>query len=67
MAGLQVHLIVRHKNPKGEIEEKHLKNPPSVPSDDRTHVYTAILRASNNRRASTRARRPWASIGWLGW
>eukprot|EP00887_Chlorella_sp_A99_P006722 scaffold3.g6722.t1 len=45
----KVHLIVRHKSPKtGEIEEKHLKFPPAVPFDDKTHVYTAILRASNN-------------------
>ncbi|EFN53145.1 hypothetical protein CHLNCDRAFT_136909 [Chlorella variabilis] len=45
----KVHLILRHKSPKtGEIEEKHLKMPPMVESDKKTHVYTAILRASNN-------------------
>jgi hypothetical protein len=46
---MQVHLILRHKSPKtGKIEEKHLTSPPFVESDSRTHVYTAILRASNN-------------------
>ncbi len=45
---LQVHLIIRHKSPKtGEIEEKHLKSPPAVQSDDMTHVYTAILHPNN--------------------
>ena len=45
----QVHLILRHKSPKtGKVEEKHLVAPPSVESDSKTHVYTAILRASNN-------------------
>ena len=44
-----MHLILRHKSPKtGKIEEKHLKAPPAVMSDSKTHVYTAILRASNN-------------------
>jgi hypothetical protein len=44
-----VHLILRHKSPKtGEIEEKHLSSPPFVETDGKTHVYTAILRASNN-------------------
>ncbi|KAL4459051.1 hypothetical protein ABPG75_013916 [Micractinium tetrahymenae] len=45
----KVHLILRHKSPKtGKIEEKHLKTPPFVETDGKTHVYTAILRASNN-------------------
>ena len=45
-----MHLILRHKSPKtGKIEEKHLSSPPFVESDTKTHVYTAILRASNNR------------------
>lgn len=44
----QVHLILRHKSPKtGEIEEKHLKLPPSVLLDDKTHVYTAVLHPNN--------------------
>ena len=49
IAGLQVHLILRHKSPKtGVIEEKHLKTPPMVLLDEYTHVYTAILHAANN-------------------
>ena len=44
-----MHLILRHKSSKtGKVEEKHLVAPPSVESDSKTHVYTAILRASNN-------------------
>ena len=44
----QVHLIIRHKSPlTGEIEEKHLKFPPSVLTDSDTHVYTAILHTNN--------------------
>jgi calnexin len=44
----QVHLILRHKSPKtGEIEEKHLQNPPMVESDKATHVYTVILKPDN--------------------
>ncbi|PRW59639.1 calnexin-like protein 1-like [Chlorella sorokiniana] len=45
----KVHLILRHKSSKtGKVEEKHLKSPPFVETDTKTHVYTAILRASNN-------------------
>lgn len=45
---MQVHLILRHKSPKtGEIEEKHLKFPPGIESDDQTHVYTALLHPNN--------------------
>lgn len=44
----KVHLILRHKSPlTGEIEEKHLKSPPSVLLDDKTHVYTAVLHPNN--------------------
>ena len=43
-----MHLILRHKTPKGEIEEKHLKMAPAVEADDKTHVYTAVLKASDN-------------------
>ena len=43
-----MHLIIRHKSPKtGEIEEKHLKFPPSVLTDSDTHVYTAVLHPNN--------------------
>lgn len=42
---IQVHFIIRHKNPKtGEYEEKHLKSPPSAKIDDITHLYTLIVR-----------------------
>ncbi|GLT72173.1 hypothetical protein SLA2020_441280 [Shorea laevis] len=44
----KVHFIFKHKNPKsGEYVEHHLKNPPSVPSDKLSHVYTAILKPDN--------------------
>ncbi|PIA40649.1 hypothetical protein AQUCO_02400012v1 [Aquilegia coerulea] len=44
----KVHFIIKHKNPKtGEYVEHHLKFPPSVPSDKLSHVYTAILKPSN--------------------
>ena len=44
---LQVHLILRHKSPKGAIEEKHLEAPPSIMTDKDMHVYTAIMRPDN--------------------
>ncbi|KAF9620506.1 hypothetical protein IFM89_013123 [Coptis chinensis] len=44
----KVHFIFKHKNPKsGEYVEHHLKFPPSVPSDKLSHVYTAVLKPSN--------------------
>ncbi|PKI71565.1 hypothetical protein CRG98_008082 [Punica granatum] len=47
----KVHFIFKHKNPKtGEYVEHHLKNPPSVPSDKLSHVYTAILKPDNELR-----------------
>ncbi|GLT66385.1 hypothetical protein SLA2020_387520 [Shorea laevis] len=47
----KVHFILKHKNPKsGEYVEHHLKNPPSVPSDKLTHVYTAIIKPDNELR-----------------
>lgn len=47
----KVHFIIKHKNPKsGEYVEHHVKNPPSVPSDKLTHVYTAILKPDNEIR-----------------
>lgn len=47
MNGLQVHLILRHKKPNGDIEEKHLDAPPAVNLDKLTHVYTAIIDTDN--------------------
>ncbi|VVA28110.1 PREDICTED: calnexin [Prunus dulcis] len=47
----KVHFIFKHKNPKsGEYVEHHLKDPPSVPSDKLSHVYTAILKPNNEVR-----------------
>ncbi|KDD73682.1 calreticulin, partial [Helicosporidium sp. ATCC 50920] len=45
----KVHLILKHKNQKtGDIEEKHLRSPPTFPNDNRTHVFTAELDAEAN-------------------
>ena len=44
---VQVHLILRHQKPNGDIEEKHLNSPPSVNLDKLTHVYTAIIDDDN--------------------
>lgn len=47
-AVLKVHLILNHKHPlTGKIEEKHLKSPPRVKTDKKTHVYTATLSPDN--------------------
>ncbi|KAL5570351.1 hypothetical protein UlMin_026926 [Ulmus minor] len=47
----KVHFILKHKNPKsGDYVEHHLKNPPSVPADKLSHVYTAILTPDNELR-----------------
>jgi calnexin len=44
----KVHPILRHASPlTGEVEEKHLKSPPTFPNDDLTHVYTVELSAKN--------------------
>ncbi|CAL8469469.1 g9010 [Coccomyxa elongata] len=44
----KVHLILKHKSPKtGELEEKHLKSPPMVETDKKTHLYTVILKPDN--------------------
>lgn len=38
---LQVHLILRHKNPlNGTISEKHLKSPPAISMGGTTGLYT---------------------------
>lgn len=45
----KVHLIIQHMNQKsGKREEKHLRFPPTVPTDEVSHVYTAILFPENN-------------------
>ncbi|CAA6659679.1 unnamed protein product [Spirodela intermedia] len=47
----KVHFILKHKN-TGEYVEHHLKFPPSVPYDKLTHVYTAILKPDNEKKAN---------------
>jgi len=44
----KVHVIFRHQSPiDGSIEEKHLKNPPGMPSDESVHQYTLVVNADN--------------------
>jgi calnexin len=44
----KVHFIVRHKNPvSGKYEEKHLKNPPNVKMDTKTHLYSLHILKDN--------------------
>ncbi|KAL2918157.1 hypothetical protein HK105_202084 [Polyrhizophydium stewartii] len=41
----RVHFIFRHKNPvNGKIEEKHLAAPPAAIIDNKTNLYTLIVR-----------------------
>eukprot|EP00792_Barthelona_sp_PAP020_P007553 TRINITY_DN3149_c7_g1_i1.p1 TRINITY_DN3149_c7_g1~~TRINITY_DN3149_c7_g1_i1.p1 ORF type:complete len:623 (+),score=252.34 TRINITY_DN3149_c7_g1_i1:31-1899(+) len=41
----KVHFIYKYENPlSGEYQEHHLKNPPPVPTDEISHLYTLILR-----------------------
>ncbi|CAE8625947.1 unnamed protein product [Polarella glacialis] len=45
----KVHFILQHKNPvSGKWEEKHCKDPPSVPNDKLSHLYTLIIRPDNS-------------------
>lgn len=45
----KVHLILRHKKPSGEIEEKHLTSPPSLAKLDKLpHLYTVVLKPDNS-------------------
>lgn len=44
----KVHVIFRHKSPvDGTIEEKHLKQPPSMPTDENVHQYVLIVNEDN--------------------
>ncbi|TIC07646.1 Calreticulin-domain-containing protein [Wallemia mellicola] len=44
----KVHFILRHKNPlTGEVEEKHLDNPPSIKQSKTTALYTLIVNPDN--------------------
>ncbi len=46
---LQVHFILRHQNPvTGKWEEKHAKNPPAIKGDQKTHLYTLVIRPDNS-------------------
>jgi calnexin len=44
----KVHLIFRHKSPlDGEIEEKHLIDPPRMPTDEKVHLYSVVVNEDN--------------------
>lgn len=44
----KVHFILQHKSPKtGVWEEKHFKDPPTVPHDKLTHLYKFVLKRDN--------------------
>eukprot|EP00210_Caulerpa_lentillifera_P000011 g10.t1 len=45
----KIHFIINHKSPKTQkITEKHLKDPAKVPSDKKSHLYTAKLNKDNS-------------------
>merc|ERR550532_2229809 len=45
----KVHFILRHRSPKtGEWEEKHCRDPPSLPNDERTHLYGLVINPDNS-------------------
>lgn len=44
----KIHLIIRYKNKlSGKYQEKHLDEPPKVPGDNKTHLYTLVIRKDN--------------------
>lgn len=44
----KVHFILKHRNPKtGSWEEKHFKEPPSAPRDEKTHLYGLLIKPDN--------------------
>ena len=44
----KVHFILRYENPvTHKWEEKHLKNPPAIKSDRKSHLYTLQLSKDN--------------------
>lgn len=46
--GSKIHFIFRHKNPvTGEVEEKHLKNPPKPSLNKDTNLYTLVVHPNN--------------------
>jgi len=45
----KVHFILKHQHPKtGSWEEKHFKDPPSVPHDQLTHLYGLVINTDNS-------------------
>ena len=46
----KVHVIFKHKSPKdGEVEEKHLKDPPKMPSIGKApHLYTLLVNTKDH-------------------
>jgi len=45
----KVHFILRHQNPKSGVwEEKHFKDPPRVPAEPTTHLFTLIINPDNS-------------------
>lgn len=45
----KIHFILKHQNPKSGIwEEKHFKEPPSVPHDDHTHLFGLVIKSDNS-------------------
>lgn len=45
----KVHFIFRHVNPvDGSIEEKHMNTPPAAVMDQKTNLYTLIVRPDNS-------------------
>lgn len=45
----KVHFILQHQNPKSQKwEEKHFKEPPTVPNDQLTHLYSLIVNPDNS-------------------
>jgi calnexin len=45
---VQVHFIFRYTDPKGKVEEKHFKTPPSIKADKLSHLYTLVVRPDNS-------------------
>lgn len=45
----KVHFIFRHQNPKtGEWQEKHMTGAPTIRNDQKTHLYTLVVRKDNS-------------------
>jgi hypothetical protein len=45
----KVHFIIRHRNPvTGEVSEHHLAEPPRIKNDQRTHLYSLVIRSDQS-------------------